>query len=277
MLQVALPEWAADPAAGLDLAAVQGHPALAGEHVAVAGVGSALHGRAEPALPPHGPPRRGRAARKGTGGPGGATVQKNHPTVGVISNGAIIGIVVTAPGSGYGTSGAQIAVTIPGNGTGATATATAGVPIPNNRRMRVRCNTAVHFYRSGSSPVQENWTGTDITAAINSDVEWSGVFNTWRASFFSSANYLAPDALGGAALTSFNNGDVQLHPAGTGHLRLVTDAEATGAYEMIGRNTPQGAVTAPPGSTFRNLNGGVGSTFYVKQTGTGNTGWAAIG
>lgn len=195
----------------------------------------------------------------------------------VISNGAIIGIVVTAPGSGYGTSGAQIAVTITGNGTGATATATAGVPIPNNRRMRVRCNTAVHFYRSGSSPVQENWTGTDITAAINSDVEWSGVFNTWRASFFSSANYLAPDALGGAALTSFNNGDVQLHPAGTGHLRLVTDAEATGAYEMIGRNTPQGAVTAPPGSTFRNLNGGVGSTFYVKQTGTGNTGWAAIG
>jgi len=70
---------------------------------------------------------------------------------------------------------------------------------------------------------------------------------------------------------------VQLHPTGTGHLRLVTDVEATGAYEMIGRNTPQGVIAAPPGSTFRNLNGGVGSSFFVKQTGIGNTGWAAIG
>jgi hypothetical protein len=201
----------------------------------------------------------------------GATAQA------VISQGVIIGIVVTSPGSGYGVAGATVPVTITGTGTGATATAYASVPIPEERRMRVRCNVAVKFNRSGSNPVQENWTATDITVAANADVEWIGTFNTWRAAFFSSGDYVLPDSLGGASLRSNNNADVQLHAGGTGHLRIVSDVEATGAMELIGRNSPQGAVTAPPGSTFRNLNGGVGSSFYVKQTGTGNTGWAAIG
>jgi hypothetical protein len=35
-------------------------------------------------------------------------------------------------------------------------------------------------------------------------------------------------------------------------------------------------VAAPPGSDYRNLAGGVGSTLWVKQTGTGNTGWFAV-
>ena len=195
----------------------------------------------------------------------------------VISGGSLIGIVVTAPGTGYGVAGASVPVTITGDGTGATAVAYASVPIPEERRMRVRCNVAVKFYRSGSNPVQENWTGTDITVAANADIEWIGTFNTWRAAFFSSGDYVQPDATGGAAIRSTNNADVQLHAGGTGHLRIVSDAETTGAMELIGRNTPQGAVSAPPGSTYRNLNGGVGSSFYVKQSGTGTTGWAAIG
>ena len=194
----------------------------------------------------------------------------------MISGGSIIGIVVTAPGSGYGAAGATVSVTITGDGSGAAATAYASIPIPEERRMRVRCNVAVKFYRSGSNPVQENWTLTDIDVAANADVEWIGTFNTWRAAFFSSNDYLLPDTMGGASLRSSNNADVQLHAGGTGHLRIVSDAEAIGAMELIGRNSPQGAVTAPPGSTFRNLNGGVGSSFYVKQTGTGTTGWAAI-
>ena len=195
----------------------------------------------------------------------------------VISGGSIIGIVVAAGGSGYGTLGSTVSVTMTGDGSGATATAYASVPIPEERRMRVRCNVSVKFNRSGSNPVQENWTLTDITVAANSDVEWIGTFNTWRAAFFSSGDYLLPDATGGASLRSSNNADLQLHTGGTGRLRLVSDAESTGAMELIGRNTPQGAVTAPPGSTYRNLNGGVGSSFFVKQSGTGNTGWAAIG
>ncbi len=211
-----------------------------------------------------------------------ATISLGAPGTGataraVISGGTIIGIVVTATGSGYGVAGATVPVTITGDGSGATAIAYASVPIPDERRLRVRCNVPVKFFRSGSNPVQENWTVTDITVAANADIEWIGTFNTWRAAFFSSADYLAPDGTGGASLHSNNNADVQLHAGGTGRVRITTDAEATGALELVGRGSPQSVVTAPPGSTFRNLNGGVGASFFVKQSGTGNTGWAAIG
>lgn len=40
-----------------------------------------------------------------------------------------------------------------------------------------------------------------------------------------------------------------------------------------GNNTPEGAVTAPVGSFFSRKNGGAGTSFYVKESGTGNTGW----
>ena len=45
--------------------------------------------------------------------------------------------------------------------------------------------------------------------------------------------------------------------------------------ELTGSGTPEGSITAPPGSTYKDLSGGSGATFYVKETGTGNTGWAA--
>jgi hypothetical protein len=44
---------------------------------------------------------------------------------------------------------------------------------------------------------------------------------------------------------------------------------------LSGANTPEGAVTAPVGSLFLRTNGGSGTTFYVKESGTGNTGWVA--
>ena len=45
--------------------------------------------------------------------------------------------------------------------------------------------------------------------------------------------------------------------------------------QMVGDNTPEGAATAGVGSTFVRRNGGAATTFYVKESGTGNTGWVA--
>lgn len=45
--------------------------------------------------------------------------------------------------------------------------------------------------------------------------------------------------------------------------------------DLAGSGTPEGAVTAPIGSTYRRTNGGAGTSFYVKESGTGNTGWVA--
>lgn len=40
-----------------------------------------------------------------------------------------------------------------------------------------------------------------------------------------------------------------------------------------GTGTPEGAVTGNVGDMFLRTNGGAGTTFYVKESGTGNTGW----
>jgi polygalacturonase len=42
-----------------------------------------------------------------------------------------------------------------------------------------------------------------------------------------------------------------------------------------GTGTPQGVVAAPVGSLFLRTDGGAGSVMYVKESGTGNTGWVA--
>ena len=42
-----------------------------------------------------------------------------------------------------------------------------------------------------------------------------------------------------------------------------------------GEGDPEGAVTAPVGTLYTRTDGGAGSTLYVKESGTGNTGWAA--
>lgn len=48
-------------------------------------------------------------------------------------------------------------------------------------------------------------------------------------------------------------------------------------FDLSGSGTPEGAVTAAVGSVYRRTNGSTGTTLYVKETGTGNTGWAAVG
>lgn len=42
-----------------------------------------------------------------------------------------------------------------------------------------------------------------------------------------------------------------------------------------GTGTPEGAVTGNVGDIFSRTDGGAGTTFYVKESGTGNTGWIA--
>lgn len=42
-----------------------------------------------------------------------------------------------------------------------------------------------------------------------------------------------------------------------------------------GTGTPEAAVTAAVGSLFLRTDGGANTTLYVKESGTGNTGWVA--
>lgn len=49
----------------------------------------------------------------------------------------------------------------------------------------------------------------------------------------------------------------------------------TGTFTWAGTGSPEGVVTATVGSTFTRRDGGTDTTLYVKETGTGNTGWVA--
>jgi hypothetical protein len=157
----------------------------------------------------------------------------------IVSGGAVIGIAVTAPGSGYGPIGTTVPVTLTGDGTGALATGYAGLPLPEERRLRVRCNAPVAFARAGSTPLQENWTLNDLAVPANGDVDWVAAYGMWRAV-------------------------------------RATPSLLAGCVGATGHGSPEGVVTASPGSDYRNLDGGTGMTLWVKRSGVGPTGWFAV-
>jgi len=56
---------------------------------------------------------------------------------------------------------------------------------------------------------------------------------------------------------------------------LVRTYYSATVFDAAGTGTPEGAVTAGIGSTYRRTDGGAGTSFYIKESGTGNTGWVA--
>lgn len=45
---------------------------------------------------------------------------------------------------------------------------------------------------------------------------------------------------------------------------------------LTGTGSPEGAVTANPTALYMDESGSAGSILYIKQTGTGNTGWILV-
>lgn len=64
-----------------------------------------------------------------------------------------------------------------------------------------------------------------------------------------------------------------LRVAGSGGIQ--NGSSGTAAQWRQGTGSPEGVVTAPPGSFYSNTSGGAGASFWVKESGTGNTGWVA--
>jgi hypothetical protein len=84
----------------------------------------------------------------------------------------------------------------------------------------------------------------------------------------------SPDA-GGIYLTANGCDGTEVFPqhfetTGTG-VEGSLGQGSVGIYHS--KASPEGVITAPPGSICRNTSGGAGTTLYVKQSGTGNTGW----
>ena len=51
----------------------------------------------------------------------------------------------------------------------------------------------------------------------------------------------------------------------------------SGQQILQGTGSPEGAVSAVVGSIYQRVDGGANTSVYVKETGSGNTGWTALG
>jgi len=209
----------------------------------------------------------------------------NRATITILGNGAgaqgsiylrdgvIIGAALSSGGSGYG--GFPATVSISGDGQGATAIASVGLPVINGKRLCLQSEAPMRFGREGSIPLQVNWIGTDFTVPAGSDVVWIGTSGRWRAASGVSADYVSPRSDGSVSVSSFG-GELSLHPGPGRYLRVCTDAEPVGFLSCFGRGSPEGRVIAPPGSDYRNLDGGIGTTLWLKRSGLNGSGWAPI-
>jgi hypothetical protein len=74
---------------------------------------------------------------------------------------------------------------------------------------------------------------------------------------------------GGATVATWNSTTKALNNYGP------VGVQNTNALIYAGTGTPEAAVTAAVGSLYLRTDGGASTTLYVKQSGTGNTGWVA--
>jgi hypothetical protein len=78
--------------------------------------------------------------------------------------------------------------------------------------------------------------------------------------------------ISGSSYLSLSGGQMT-GPIGVGDV----DGNFSTAVQIIkGSGSPEGVVTAPVGSLYLNSSGGAGTTLYIKESGTGNTGWSAV-
>lgn len=70
------------------------------------------------------------------------------------------------------------------------------------------------------------------------------------------------------------SGQLRLSGNESGWIRCYNEDATTEKWRLqIGSGSPEGVVTAQVGSLYLRTNGGAGTTLYVKESGTGNTGW----
>lgn len=133
---------------------------------------------------------------------------------------------------------------------------------------------AVHLrsvlYATVTGNVCSNWTesGVLIDGSAVTCNEISVVGNSFRGL---TANGIGVLGTIGDKITAYGNTGYRL--SGTTNINTLNLNAAL--YEAWGTGTPEAAVTAGVGSIFHRTDGGASTCLYVKESGTGNTGWVA--
>jgi len=126
------------------------------------------------------------------------------------------------------------------------------------------------LYATVTGNVCSNWTENGVYidgSAVTCD-EISVVGNSFRGLTAGGIGVLGTI---GDRITAYGNTGYRL--SGTTNINALNLNAAL--YEAWGTGTPEAAVTAGVGSIFHRTNGGASTCLYVKESGTGNTGWVA--
>jgi hypothetical protein len=127
----------------------------------------------------------------------------------------------------------------------------------------------------------DNWVFSDNHALSNNNTgNWDymlEIINAASGNFVIGADNLYSGTTQPLKLpASFNNDQkIRVIPSylNSNELRITSDYNSP--FIKVGSNSPEGVVTAKIGSLYMRTDGGVGTTLYVKESGTGNTGWIA--
>lgn len=107
------------------------------------------------------------------------------------------------------------------------------------------------------------WMGSDSNYVIGVGTSRSPGLTATRVAFSDATGRLADDA----DMTFSTDTLTVTKLSTTGPIQLATVTISTGS------GSPEGVVTAATGSIYMNTSGGTNTTFYVKESGSGNTGW----
>ena len=159
----------------------------------------------------------------------------------------------------YVTTSANVNGIISINGEQTYGNGTSGVHIENNMFYGI----GGIYNMSGIRVNPDIATATSMSVSFRSNrftLESSGTANTFSV----------PTTITNNAISLFDHDDTGLtRSVATANIRL-------GSTELCyGSGDPEGAVVAHIGSIYLRTDGGTSTSFYVKETGTGDTGWVA--
>ena len=142
----------------------------------------------------------------------------------------------------------------------------------NNEAMRFNATSSTGggfwWYANGSA-YESTWAAANMVGRLgNLGARTFELFETWA----DDSNYA-----GAELSTAGSRYHLKPKAAGTGSIRPVdyflTDTLAISS----GSGSPESVLTRPPGSVYLRTDGGASTVLYLKESGTGNTGWVAYG
>jgi hypothetical protein len=155
-----------------------------------------------------------------------------------------------------------------------------------------------NIFWHGATAVKPGASGTEkdkFSVDLTNDVVRLGDTGGFAAEYDTSTGIFKNglDATGSGATEELRGGQIRVSSDGTGEadvMRFYNDNGEIGSIKTSGSTvvyvsgsaiwlsssgSPEGNITANVGSLYSRTDGGAGTSLYVKESGTGNTGWAA--